>query len=134
MANESETITQTEHIPASAREVYDLLTNPEIHMAFSGAPATGGSKVGQDFTFWGGHIIGKHLELQPYRHIVQEWRSNDWPPDQPPSLLDFKLKEDAEGTEVTMVHSRLRPEQVERFRGGWNEHYWNRMKAHFKKK
>ena len=134
MPNETGTIAQTEHIPAPPQVVYDLLTSAEAHAAFSGAAASGEATVGGTFPFWGGHVIGKHIELQPAKKIRQEWWTTDWPAGQPPSLLEFNLEEDDGGTKVTMVHSRLPPDLVERFRGGWNERYWKLMKEHFKKK
>src|ERR1700751_2059225 len=35
---------------------------------------------GGTFTLFGGHIIGRHLELVPGTRIVQAWRVADWDP------------------------------------------------------
>ena len=133
MANDK-SIIQREIIPATAQQIYAILSDAAAHAEFSGVPATGDAKVGGEFSFWGGHIVGKHLDLQPGTRILQEWRPGNWPESQPSSLLEFSFKEIGEGTEVTMVHSRLPEDQVEHLTSGWNDRYWKPMKEYFKKK
>jgi activator of HSP90 ATPase len=134
LSSETKSITQKVHIPATAQEVYRVLSNAPAHAAFSGAPASGEAKAGERFSFWGGQIVGKHLELQPGKRILQEWRPGNWPEGQAPTLLEFTFVEGADGTDVTMVHSRLPADQVEHFQAGWNERYWKPMKEYFQKK
>jgi activator of HSP90 ATPase len=134
MADETKAITQTEHIPASPHQVYEVLSNADAHAAFSGVGASGEAKAGENFSFWGGQIVGKHLELQPDKRILQEWKPANWPEGAPPTLLEFTFAEREGGTDVTMVHSRLPADAVEHFRAGWNDRYWKPMKEYFRKK
>jgi len=134
LANETKSITHTEHFDAPVQEVYDILSNGDAHTRFSGTPSTGEAKPGAEFSFWGGQIVGKHLELAPGKRIVQEWRPANWPEGAPPTRLEFTLAESGGGTDLTMVHSDLPPDTVEHFRTGWNERYWNPMREYFKKK
>src|SRR5690348_5530095 len=65
-------IHQEEDFTASPQRIYDLLLDSKQFTA-----ATGGRKaeiereVGGVFSVFGGHIIGRHLELVPNRRIVQ---------------------------------------------------------------
>ena len=126
------TIRQTELIPgATPEQVYDALVNPKKHARFTGAAATGEPRVGGKFTAWDGYIDGTHLELEPGRRIVQEWSTAEWPQGSPASRLEFTFTEKDGGVEVTMVHSNVPASQVESYRQGWIDHYWQPLKKYF---
>src|ERR1044071_1668199 len=118
-----ETITHKQVIPASPIEIYNVLTNAEAHAAFSGAPASGESKPGGSFSFWGGQVLGKHVDLQPGKRVVQRWKAATWPPGEPPTSLEFTFAEVSGGTEVTMVQSEVPPDLKGHLEKGWHEHY-----------
>lgn len=134
MAIKTTTITQTEFIPATPSEVFNALTDPEQHTAFTGAKATGEPKVGRRFTAWDDYISGKYLDLQEGKRILQEWQTAKWPAGYSPSILEFKFKQKGKGTELTMIHSKVPSEQAEDYGQGWITHYWKPMKAFFAKK
>jgi len=93
--------------------------------------ATGAPKVGGKFTAWGGYIMGRHLDLDPPRRIVQEWTTTEWPTGSPPSKLEWTFVEKSGGTEVKMVHSEVPLAQVESYRRGWIDYYWVPLKKYF---
>jgi activator of HSP90 ATPase len=132
MAVESGRIVQTEYIPAKPLHVYEALTDPLIHSAFTKAQATGEPVVGGRFTAWNGYISGKHVELQPGRRIVQEWRTTMFPQEHPPSRLEITLEGKGEGTTLTMVQTGVPIDQVERYTKGWVRNYWDPLRAYFK--
>jgi uncharacterized protein YndB with AHSA1/START domain len=125
------TIRQRITIPASPEAVYEALTNARLHAAFTGAAATGRTRVGYRFTAWDGYIDGTHLALQPGRLIVQEWSTSKWPKAYPPSRLEFRLRRTKAGTELTMIHSGVPASQGRNLRSGWAEYYWRPLRTWF---
>ena len=93
ISHTAEAIHQEAVFKASRKWVYEALTDAKqfdkvTHMgaaAKAGAPLDKiptevSAKVGGTFTIFGGHIIGRQLELLPNERIVQAWRVVDWSP------------------------------------------------------
>ena len=124
-------IRQKVMIPATPEQVYEAFMDPVKHAAFTGSEASGSSKVGGEFSAWGGYITAKNLELEKDKKIVQEWTTSEWPEGAPPSRLEITLKSVPEGTELTMVHSKVPAEQADDYDQGWYDSYWNPMVKYF---
>lgn len=133
-AMKTKVIKQKVFIRAKPVEIYDAFLNAQKHSAFTGAKATCERKVGGKFTAWDGYISGRNLELQNGRRILQEWQTTEWPEGYPPSILEFTFKVKGEGTEVSMVHSKVPEMQAENYRQGWIDYYWTPLKEYFQKK
>ncbi len=131
MNTKSKTIKQTAFIPAKPAAVYDALLNAKKHAAFTGSRATSDARVGGKYSAYDGYIWGKILALEEGRKIVQEWQTTEWPPDAPPSIVEFTFEEKKDGTMLTMVHSQVPAEQAEDYRQGWIDCYWNPLKEYF---
>jgi activator of HSP90 ATPase len=126
------TIRQTEFIPAvKPAEVFDALLDGKKHSKLTGGKATGSATVGSTFTAWDGYISGKNLELEPGERILQDWQTTEWPDGAPASQVEWTFRAKDGGTEVTLVHSNVPPEQVESYRQGWIDYYWDPMKEYF---
>lgn len=125
-------IKQKMFFEASPSDVYDALTDSRKHSEFTGSKATGKAVVGGSFTAWDGYISGKYLKLKAGKDIVQEWKTTEWPKDYPPSIVEFILKKKINGTELTMIHSKVPAEQAEEYRQGWLDFYWKPLKVYFK--
>ena len=132
MDKPARTITQRQLIPAKPMQVYEALINARKHAEFTGSKATCESKVGGKFTAWDGYISGRNLILEPGRRIVQEWKTTEWPADYPPSNVEFTFKKCREGTELTMIHSKVPAEQADSYRQGWIDFYWKPLKQYFR--
>ena len=128
---ETATIEQTEWLPAKPVQVYDAFVNARKHAEFTGAAATCEPVVGGAFTAWDGYISGTNLELELGRKIVQEWKTSEWPEGCGPSTIEFRFIPKDDGTEVAMVHSGVPVSQVEAYRQGWVDYYWNPLKKYF---
>lgn len=128
------TIRQQRYIAGKPSTVYKALTDPKQHSLFTCAKATGKPIVGGKFTAWDGFIDGRYLDLQEGKRILAEWKTTEWPSSYPPSRLEFKFRQKGNGTQVIMVHSHVPSSQVKMYRGGWVDHYWRPLQAHFKKK
>lgn len=125
------TIKQSVLIPATPVEVYDAIVNAKKHAAFTGSPAKSANKVGGKFTAWDGYITGKYLKLVPGKRIVEEWRTNDWPADYPPSLIELSFERVNTATRLTMVQAEVPAAQAPNYRQGWKDYYWTPLKAYF---
>ena len=105
--------------------------NSEKHSAFTGSAAEIDAKVGGEFTAWDGYIMGRNLDLEKGKKIVQEWRTTEWPENSPPSRLEIVLKKIKGGTELTLNHTDVPDEQAEDYRKGWIDFYWEPLKKYF---
>jgi uncharacterized protein YndB with AHSA1/START domain len=131
MKTKCRTIKQKVIIPAPPKEVYEAITDPKKHSAFTESKATGKPVVGGKFTAWDGYISGKYLELDDGKRVVQEWASTDFPKGYGPSRLELCFNEVPEGTELIMVHSNVPEEQADETADGWKEWYWDPLKKYF---
>jgi len=129
----TKTIRQKILINASPNAVYDALLDPKKQAAFTKQKATANRRVGRKFTVMDDYITGKNLVLEKGRHIVQEWKTNEWPDGYGPSNLDLTLRKISAGTEVKMIHSRVPTKQAEHYEKGWTEYYFNPLKEYFRK-
>lgn len=127
----TKTITQTVFLPAKPAQIYKAFLQAKTHAAFTGAGATCDARVGGEFTAYDGYIWGKILELDEGRKIVQEWQTTEWPAEAPPSIAEFTLREKEGGTELKMVQCEVPVEQVESYRQGWIDYYWEPLKEYF---
>lgn len=126
------TITQTVFFPGvKPVQIYDAYINPRKHSEFTGAKASCDNTPGGEFTAWDGYIKGKILELDRARRILQEWETTEWPKGYPPSILELTFKAMNDGTEITMVHANVPSHQVDSYRQGWVDYYWNPLKEYF---
>ena len=87
--------------------------------------------VGGKFSAWDGYITGTTLELEPYRRIVQSWRTVEFPADAPDSRLEILLEENAGETRLTLKHSHVPAGQGAAYESGWMSNYFDPMKDYF---
>ena len=127
-------IRQSVTVDAAPAEVYEAYVDAKKHSEFTGSTAAGAAKEGGSFSAWDGYITGRFLKLDKGRKVVQEWRTTEWPEGYPPSVLELTFSKKGAKTELRMVHSKVPAEQVERYREGWVDSYWNPLKEYFKRK
>ena len=138
----SEAIHQEVVFKASRKRVYEALTDAkqfnrvvELSTAMksgaipSGAPAEISSDVGGAFSIFGGHIVGKHLELVPNERIVQAWRVVDWDPGVY-SIVRFQLAEQGSGTKLIFDHTSFPEGKGQHLAEGWKINYWEPLEKY----
>jgi activator of HSP90 ATPase len=118
-------------VPASTKDIYDAWLDGKKHAAFTGSGATGAAKVGSRHSAWGGYIHGWTLKLEPGKRIVQSWRTTEFAPEDPDSLLVVKLAKTKGGTKITITHSDIPAGQGSQYQQGWKDHYFTPMEAYF---
>jgi len=136
IARVAETIHQEPVFKASRKRVYEALTDTKQFDTFSrlgismksamppgAAPTEISHEVGGAFTLFGGHIVGRHLELVPNERIVQAWRVVDWAPGIY-SIAKFVLVEDGATTKIAFDHSSFPKGLAEHLAIGWKGNYW----------
>lgn len=73
------TITITETFQCQAKDLYEVLTKPEMVSVFTHSQAKVEPSRGGEFVLFDGNITGKFEELVPNEKIVQSWRYKQWP-------------------------------------------------------
>src|ERR1700722_15177699 len=59
-------------LPATPEEVYIALTNPLTIELWTGEPAEMSVEPGSEFSMWDGSIVGKNLEFEENKKVVQQ--------------------------------------------------------------
>ena len=131
MTLEFEVIEQKVLVDATPVEVFEAYANMDKHARFTRTKASGTSKVGGEFTAGDGYISGKFLVLERGSRIVHEWKTTEWPPGYPWSVVELTFRPRGDRTELTMVHSKVPAEQAEYYARGWKEFYWEPLRAFF---
>lgn len=128
------TIKQKVVIPhASPEDVYLAYMDSQKHAEFTGASASIEAFVGGRFMAWEGYIVGKILELEEGKRVVQDWATTEWPEGYAPSRVELDFKPVRDGTEITLVQTDVPEEDAVAYDEGWFEFYWEPLKAYFKK-
>ena len=122
-----------ETFPVDAKTLYSGWLDSAIHGAFTGGQDTKiNPKVGGKFSAWDGYIFATTLELDPFRRIVQAWRTTEFPADAPDSHLEILFEEIKDGTKLTLNHTNLPEDQVEDYIQGWKDYYFKLMHDFYK--
>jgi uncharacterized protein YndB with AHSA1/START domain len=135
ISHTAEAIHQENTFKASRKRVYEALTDTRQFdkvIEISGAkksPALGtrptliSGEVGGGFVIFGGHIIGRQIELVPDTRIIQAWRVVDWEPGIY-SIARFELREQVDGTRIVFDHTGFPKGLGSHLAEGWRLHYW----------
>lgn len=115
-------------INASPDDIFNALTTPVTLELWTGEEAEMSTQPGSEFSLWGGSIIGKNLEFEPGRKIVQEWYFGE---QQPASIVTLILHNDKQGTSVELIHTHIPDEAYEDIVEGWNNSYFGALKEFY---
>ena len=137
ISHTAESIHQEAVFKANRNRVYEALTDtkqfdkiiklsPEMQAgkSFGTTPTAISREVGGTFSIFGGHIIGRQIELVPNQRIVQAWRVVDWDPGVY-SIAKFELIEQGAGTKLVFDHTGFPKGDAEHLAEGWKSHYWD---------
>jgi activator of HSP90 ATPase len=139
ISHTAEAIHQETIFTASRKRVYEALTDAKhfdkvTHlsdamqsMTPAAAPTEISTQVGGAFALFGGHIIGRQVELKTNERIVQAWRVEGWEPGVY-SIAKFELIEQGTGTKLVFDHTGFPKGLGEHLAAGWTSHYWEPLK------
>jgi activator of HSP90 ATPase len=136
ISRSGEAIHQEVVFKGSRKRVYEALTDTEqfnkvtqlsaaMHsgMPPGAAPTEINREVGGSFRLFGGHIVGRQVELVPNERIVQAWRVVTWDPGVY-SIARFELKEQGSETRLVFDHAAFPDGKAEHLAAGWKTNYW----------
>jgi activator of HSP90 ATPase len=118
-------------LPAEPKAIYKAWLSGAEHTAMTGGAATASAEVGGRFTAWDGYISGRNVSLKPHWCIVQFWRTTQFSPGDPDSRLELCIHPKGGGSEVLLIHTGIPADQLEGYRSGWVDHYFEPMKKYF---
>jgi activator of HSP90 ATPase len=107
-------------IPATPEEVYKALTVESTLVLWTGDPAEMKAEAGTEFSLWDGNIVGKNLEFEEGKKIVQQWYFGD---QEEQSIVTIKLHSHEQGTSMEVRQTNIPDEDYEDIIEGWNHTY-----------
>ena len=107
-------------LPAPPEEVYLALTKAQSIQLWTGAEVEFTEEAGTEFSFWDGDIVGKNIEFEPNKKIVQQWYFGE---DSEPSIVTIKLHEDKKGTSLEFLQTNIPDEDYKDFTEGIEEYF-----------
>jgi activator of HSP90 ATPase len=121
---------------AGRKRVYEALTDAkQFHkvtqlsaavqsgMAPTASPTEIANAPGGAFSFFGGYVSGRNIDLVPNERIIQAWRAGSWPPGIY-SIAKFDLVEQGSDTKLVFDHTGFPKGQGEHLVEGWKTNYW----------
>ena len=115
-------------IPAPPEDVYLALTNPNTIYLWSGDKAEMSTEPGSEFSLWDGSIVGRNLEFEENKKIVQQWYFGE---QEDPSVVTLKLHPDAAGTSVELRHTNIPDQDFEDIQEGWIQMYFGALQEFY---
>lgn len=115
-------------IAASPEEVYKALTFAGTIELWTGDKAEMSTEPESEFSLWDGSIVGKNIEFEEGKRIVQEWYFGDQPDK---SIVTIKLHPDKRGTSVELRHSNIPDQDYDDIVDGWNNSYFGSLQEFY---
>jgi activator of HSP90 ATPase len=126
-----ESLKFTLDLPVSPERVYRAWFDSYEHSQFTGAPAQIDARAGGQFSALDGYIQGRTLVMTPFSHIVQAWRTVDFPPGSPDSQIDLKLEPTCLGAQMTLNQTGVPDGQSAALLKRWEEDYFRPLLDYF---
>ena len=107
-------------VPAPPEDVYKALTVATTLELWTGDKAEMTAEPGTEFSLWDGSIVGKNLEFEDGKKIVQHWYFGEQKEE---SIVTIKLHEHPQGTSMEVRQTNIPDEDWEDIVEGWNNSY-----------
>jgi activator of HSP90 ATPase len=111
-------------IAAPPEDVYLALTNEATIQLWTGDKVSMQAEPGTEFSLWDGSIVGKNLEFETSKKIVQQWYFGDQQDD---SIVTIKLHAHDKGTSVELRHTNIPDDDYDDIIDGWNNIYFGSL-------
>jgi len=112
---------------ASPSDIYNALTNPVMIEIWTGEPVVMSTEPGSEFSIWDGAIVGKNIEFEQDKKIVQHWFFED----EVESVVTIKLHPDKDGTNVEVHQTNIPDDAYDNMIEGWEIDYFGNFKELF---
>jgi activator of HSP90 ATPase len=107
-------------IPATPEEVYAALTHEGTIQLWTGDKVEMKAEPGTEFSLWDGSIVGKNLEFEEGKKIVQQWYFGE---ESEPSIVTLKLHKDKSATSLEVRHTNIPDDDYDDIVDGWDHQY-----------
>jgi activator of HSP90 ATPase len=141
ISHTAEAIHQEVVFNASRKRVHEALTDTtqfdkvvqlsKAGMSMANRATQISREVGGTFSIFGGHIVGRHLEMAPNERLVQAWREISWPPGVY-SIVKFELVEQSGGAKLVFDHTGFPEGAANHLAIGWKANYWEPLKKYLR--
>jgi activator of HSP90 ATPase len=108
-------------LPVDPEQLYRTLTNPATVQLWAGADAVMSEEPDSEFSLWEESIVGKNLEFEPGKKIVQEWYFGE--DAEAPSIVTIKLHEHKQGTSMEVRQTNIPDDVYDEITEGWEQVY-----------
>lgn len=115
-------------IPALPEEVYLALTVPATIQLWTGDEVEMSAEPGSEFSLWDGSIVGKNIEFEPGKKIVQQWYFGE---QEERSIVTIKLHPLKDATSVELKHTNIPDQDYEDIVEGWNSSYFGALREFY---
>jgi len=115
-------------LPATPEEIYTALTNPLTIELWTGEAAEMSTEPGSEFSMWEGSIVGKNLEFEENKKLVQQWYFDGQPV---ASIVTIKLHADKTATSVELRHTNIPDDGYDDIAEGWDNSYFGPLAEFF---
>jgi activator of HSP90 ATPase len=121
------------------KKYYILNTEPEILSSaltteativlWTGENAQMQAVEGTEFSLWDDSIVGKNINFEPNKKIVQQWYFGE---QTEPSIVTIILHDNKGKTSVEVRHTNIPDEDFDEIVKGWNEIYFGSLLEFYK--
>jgi activator of HSP90 ATPase len=111
-------------IPTTPDQVYLALITEATIQLWTGDKAEMIAKPGTEFSLWDGSIVGKNLEFEKDKRIVQQWYFGDQTEN---SIVTIKLHQHDDGTSVELRHTNIPDSDYDDIVDGWTNAYFGSL-------
>jgi activator of HSP90 ATPase len=115
-------------IPAAPDQVYLALTTESTIQLWSGDIAEMKPEPGTEFSLWDGSIVGKNLEFEKNKKLVQQWYFGEQEAD---SIVTIKLHAHDHGTSVEVRHTNIPDADFDDIAAGWSDSYFGSLQEFY---
>jgi uncharacterized protein YndB with AHSA1/START domain len=107
-------------IPAPPEDVYRALTIATTIELWTGDKTEMTAEPGTEFSMWDGSIVGKNLEFEENKKIVQQWYFGE---QEEQSIVTIKLHAHEQGTSMEVRQTNIPDDDYEDITEGWTHSY-----------
>ena len=115
-------------IPAPPEDVYKALTNPLTLSLWTTEEAIMSTEPDSEFSLWDGSIVGKNLEFEENKKIVQQWYFGE---ESEESIVTIILHPDSKGTSVELKHINIPDQDFNDIVDGWDTAYFGALREFY---
>ncbi len=116
-------------IPSSPEDIFNALTHPLTIQLWSGEKAEMSTNPGSEFSLWDGSIVGKSLEFETGKKIVQEWYFGE---QKEKSIVTITIHPHKRGASVELKQTNIPDDDYENIIGGWDQNYFGSLLEFYK--